>query len=222
MGLDMYLERYPRCNGCTVKQIYNVNELLRYEQDEQAKKYTLEQWAGIEPEQLPSKEVIDALRPYFQTRYYYWDKDHKYPEKYIYEHVGYWRKANEIHDWFVNNIQDGIDDCDYHREVTKEDLERLRDTCKRVLSETKLIPGKIINGYRYENGREYPVEIDGLIVEDPSSCERLLPTTAGFFFGGTDYDEYYIHDLEYTIDICNEVLESTDFEKQMVYYVSSW
>lgn len=29
--------------------------------------------------------------------------------KIIYE-VAYWRKANHIHNWFVQNIQDGIDD----------------------------------------------------------------------------------------------------------------
>ena len=25
--------------------------------------------------------------------------------------VGYWRKANAIHKWFVDNVQDGIDEC---------------------------------------------------------------------------------------------------------------
>ena len=222
MGLDMYLERFPRYKDCTPTEIYYASELLCYEQDEEAqKKYTLEQW-GIEPEKVPPQEIVDGLRPFFHTRYYYWDTEHKYPKKSLYDEVGYWRKANEIHDWFVNNIQDGVDDCDYHREVTKEDLEKLRDTCKKVLSETKLVPGKIINGYRYENGKEYPVEIDGLIVEDASSCKLHLPTTSGFFFGSTDYDEYYIHDLQRTVEICEEVLKYTDFKTQMIFYVSSW
>ena len=30
---------------------------------------------------------------------------------YIDEEVGYWRKANAIHKWFVDNVQDGNDDC---------------------------------------------------------------------------------------------------------------
>ena len=35
--------------------------------------------------------------------------------KYIEEEVGYWRKANQIHRWFVTNIQDGVDNCgDYY------------------------------------------------------------------------------------------------------------
>ena len=31
--------------------------------------------------------------------------------KYIEEEAGYWRKSNHIHRWFVENLQDGIDDC---------------------------------------------------------------------------------------------------------------
>ena len=35
------------------------------------------------------------------------------PERisYIIEEIGYWRKANAIHRWFVENIQDGDDRC---------------------------------------------------------------------------------------------------------------
>ena len=49
--------------------------------------------------------------------------------------VGYWRKANQIHKWFVDNCQDGVDDC---REsyVTREKLETLLALCKETL-ETK-------------------------------------------------------------------------------------
>jgi hypothetical protein len=30
---------------------------------------------------------------------------------YIEEEVMYWRKANQIHNWFVKNVQDGVDEC---------------------------------------------------------------------------------------------------------------
>ena len=49
----------------------------------------------------------------------------------ITEQIGYWRKANHIHKWFVDNVQDGEDNCrDYW--VFEEDLRKLLDTCKRV------------------------------------------------------------------------------------------
>ena len=48
--------------------------------------------------------------------------------------LAYWRKANAIHQWFVNNVQDGTDDCsDY--DVSREKLQELVDTCKAVLAD---------------------------------------------------------------------------------------
>ena len=46
--------------------------------------------------------------------------------------IGYWRKANAIHRWFVENCQDGIDNCATYY-VGYEDLKELRDLCVRVL-----------------------------------------------------------------------------------------
>ena len=50
--------------------------------------------------------------------------------------VAYWRKANAIHGWFVQNIQGGTDDCQKSY-VTKEDLTALLIACKEVLSDPK-------------------------------------------------------------------------------------
>ena len=44
----------------------------------------------------------------------------------------YWRKANAIHGWFVEIVQDGDDDCKEY-EVDREQLETLRDLCKDIL-----------------------------------------------------------------------------------------
>ena len=50
--------------------------------------------------------------------------------------VGYWRKANAIHKWFVDNVQNGEDDCgDY--EVSKEKLKELLDIINQVLANKK-------------------------------------------------------------------------------------
>lgn len=46
--------------------------------------------------------------------------------------VMYWRKANAIHKWFVDNCQGGNDDCgEYY--VSNEKLTDLRETCEEVL-----------------------------------------------------------------------------------------
>jgi hypothetical protein len=89
--------------------------------------------------------------------------------------VGYWRKANQIHNWFVKNVQDGVDECGQH-EVSREQLVTLRDTCQKVL-------------------------------DDNTLAGTLLPTGSGFFFGGTEYDEWYFDNVEHTVQVCNDVLD---------------
>jgi hypothetical protein len=46
--------------------------------------------------------------------------------------AGYWRKANQIHKWFVDNVQGGVDNCAEHL-VTHEELERLLELVSEVL-----------------------------------------------------------------------------------------
>lgn len=53
--------------------------------------------------------------------------------------VGYWRKANQIHAWFVENVQESVDECQ-ESYVSREDLILLRDTCKLVLSKRSKAP----------------------------------------------------------------------------------
>jgi len=52
--------------------------------------------------------------------------------KYVIEEVGYWRKANAIHKWFVDNIQNGKDECQESM-VMPSELEDLLSLCKQVL-----------------------------------------------------------------------------------------
>lgn len=110
------------------------------------------------------------------------------PVKEVKIEAGYWRKANAIHKWFVDNVQGGEDECKPHY-VTREKLVELRDICKQVLEDRKL-------------------------------ATTLLPVQSGFFFGSTEYDDWYYQDIEQTIQIVNDCLElpeSWEFE-----YQSSW
>ena len=51
--------------------------------------------------------------------------------------IGYWRKANAIHKWFVDNVQNGVDDCGEYK-VTKEQLIQLHNACNDVLNNHSL------------------------------------------------------------------------------------
>lgn len=45
--------------------------------------------------------------------------------------VMYWRKANQIHGWFVDHPQNGVDECK-ETDVSHDDLRALLDICKRI------------------------------------------------------------------------------------------
>lgn len=47
--------------------------------------------------------------------------------------VGYWRKANAIHRWFVEKVQGGEDECKEFS-VSREQLQELVDQCKAVIN----------------------------------------------------------------------------------------
>lgn len=61
------------------------------------------------------------------------------------------------------------------------------------------------------------------VLQDHSLAQELLPTQSGFFFGSTDYDEWYYETLEQTAAKLKKlipIIEShTDWD---VYYRASW
>ena len=124
--------------------------------------------------------------------------------------VGYWRKANAIHNWFVKNVQNGKDDCGYYA-VTKNQLNELSKICEVVynsLDDNDMSTIEDEYGYKME------------VYNNVDLAEKLLPTTSGFFFGGTEYTKDYKEDLLATINIC----EDCDFisDDMEILYHSSW
>lgn len=110
------------------------------------------------------------------------------PHIYLEVSVGYWRKQNAIHKWFVDNCQNGEDDCRTSY-VGREQLEELKALCLKVLADHK-------------------------------QADDLLPSQEGFFFGGTDYDEWYFSGIKETIEIVDSALSMPD-EWEFEYH-SSW
>jgi hypothetical protein len=214
MGLDMYLDRALRINGITAQGISALNGYFSWEEyKSKGDKYadcTLEQWCGVNEKDVP-KWAIDAYRSHYITHYSTWDTEHKYGRSSLWEEVGYWRKANAIHKWFVNNVQGYVDDCGYY-EVSREQLEDLLDTCIQVRDASMMKHGWVNNGQRFENGMWCPIFEEGEVIVDTTVAEALLPTQSGFFFGGTDYDQWYMEDIMDTIEIITKVLETTDFD----------
>ena len=77
----------------------------------------------------------EAIRKLFPELAVFKDRDN--PLESLTIEVGYWRKANHIHKWFVDNCQDGRDDCG-HYHVSCEQLKDLRDRVQRVIDWNRL------------------------------------------------------------------------------------
>lgn len=194
MGLDMYLFKTPRYKDVPVQTVNDLENIFWSNDIAKAN--------DIVELQIPAnitKECVDFFISYYKEN------------GSLFQEVGYWRKANHIHKWFVDHVQNGEDDCDIHEEVTKELLLNLLSTCQKVLKGS----------------------YDEHIVGDTQFCEikkvrtmneetELLPRTSGFFFGGTAYDEDYYLGIKDTIEIIISIFENTDFEKEAIYYQSSW
>lgn len=134
-----------------------------------------------------------GLDMYLDAKYYVWfDEKNKIKVegviglksdklKYLIQEVAYWRKVNHIHKWFVDNVQDGVDDCGRYT-VTRKQLNDLLQLCKDVIKSDK------------EKYMKSP----------------LLPTKSGFFFGAVEYDDWYFKSIEMTIEYLTEALKLPD------------
>lgn len=134
--------------------------------------------------------------------------------------VGYWRKANHIHNWFVQNVQGGEDECKPH-DVSREQLEELRTVCLRILAlQTEpmtITYGEIGPDHRITEKTE---EGRTLTRRAAAEADKVLPTAAGFFFGSTAYDEWFLRDTEETVKIIDRVLDMPP--RWYFVYQSSW
>lgn len=161
--------------------------------------------------------------------------------------VAYWRKANMIHRWFVNNVCDGEDDCrEYY--VNLEDIKNLLGICKNILRIVRgakmFVPEDQKEGYlkQHPNGKltmtlkntsykffneSSEIWWFSLPKEIEDKVKDLLPTVSGFFFGSTTYGGSYLYDIALTVEVFNQILkEDKEFRKKKIFpdyeYRASW
>lgn len=98
----------------------------------------------------------------------------------------YWRKANQIHNWFVKFYCN--DDHDFNMVakadrpfVDRQGIASLIEACETAITERDLAP-------------------------------NVLPTRSGFFFGGTEYDEWYYDELKRTKKELSALMTDPSFD----------
>lgn len=112
MGLDMHLYSFPRIEGMNLDEIRSADIHL----------------SELEVEKGAIYEKIKDYIKRFEELDFSWCC--------IRAEIATWRKANQIHHWFVETVQNGKDDmCSY--EVSKENLQDLYTSCVNVLLKRK-------------------------------------------------------------------------------------
>lgn len=115
--------------------------------------------------------------------------------------VGYFRKVNLLLPYF-----NYIDNCTY-QEVTLEDVDDLLNKCETILKMAEEAK-ETLEGYCKADWKAY--------------AEENLPTTSGFFFGGTEYDDYYLADVKEVAETFTTIHDTTDWEKDIVEMFCWW
>lgn len=200
MGLDMYLEAertYAGEDATNVRALISMNPHLRGGPDEGG--WYVPRWDFIEGSIAEADTLLAAcgLTPLVGAdTTSLWVRNGENREAKVAVNVAYWRKANAVHQWFVENVQGGTDDCGRY-EVHPEALAALRGACEAAVA-------------AYEAG-------------DRGAAAQILPPTSGFFFGSTEVDEWYVGDLRHTIaEIDHIVRAAIEVGGITFYYQSSW
>ena len=97
--------------------------------------------------------------------------------------AAYWRKANAIHKWFVDTVQDGNDDCGYY-EVSRDQLKELLVLVEEVLADPDSAPNKLPTTKGFFFGS---VEYGDWFFEDLRNTKTMLtdcldPKWKGWYF----------------------------------------
>ena len=91
--------------------------------------------------------------------------------------VGYWRKSNHIHKWFVDNCQDGVDECQ-EAVVYQGDIETLLAVCIDVFINRDDVEEKLPteDGFFF-GATEYDEEYFSDVKDTIDILNKVLATT---------------------------------------------
>ena len=151
------------------------------------------------------------------------------------QEVGYWRKANAIHGWFVRELANGVDECQ-EIVVPKIKMMELQALCLTALIKRSQDPTPLEETESPKSSKSVPVDGQemgewlmeqmkmettlALLEKEFEDTSDPLRPVAGFFFGGTEKDQYYYQDLMETAEIIRAALE--EYPDGEFIYQASW
>jgi hypothetical protein len=140
--------------------------------------------------------------------------------------IGYFRKVNCLLPFF------GYEgNCEY-LEIEKCQIEDLIETAKELLDNYETFKQDLLKlNCDYEKANETSNEEDKKQIEEKLDllwkafeelADKKLPTCDGFYFGDTEYRDWYIEDLLEIVEDFTKILEETDFDTEQVLMYCWW
>lgn len=196
MGLDMFFESKKVLSNKIKKESDLIQTLNDFPFTENEKQYLYDssgvyiaEWCNLELYNLIKDIKLSGQQGHIKKIRLV--TKNVIPEWEIITESFYWRKENAIHKWFVDNIQDGVDDCGSYP-------------------------------VSYQQLQDFIAALDK-VLENKGNAANIMPTQGGFFFGGTEYDEWYYDGLKRTRKAFNRILKSKSFFSNWEsFYWSSW
>lgn len=182
MGLDMYLNRVPKCES--IEELNKLNDRI---DEAYANGNLAAELTKIRKEKDRIYDIPFKIEGWCDVEQWKSDKENWGHPICLGIRIAYWRKFNALHAWMVKNVQNDEDDCGEYI-VTEEHLKKLQGDLSSITEE---------------------------------NAKDVLPVKPGFFFGGTDYDEWYWKEVESLKCTINHLIDQQEREFMYV-YSSSW
>lgn len=215
MGLDIFFHKAKNVRKSSFEPIKSVSEYNKLDNENAVKSFNkfkektlaeMKPLSGDEYKEYYDKLFGERMADFTQYGFKYAkmrDSLHTYDEvveffdnflkSYYSENFVNFRKINFLYAYFSDRLES--ESC----VVFKADLEDIIERCHKVLACRVAFGNKSIE-----------------------LAKVLLPTCDGFFFGGTEYDEYYFYDVIYVRDKLKEFLDDFDEEHDIFYVIMDW
>ena len=217
MACIVYLIRAPRYEGISLEQIRLIESYLRWRKQckigSQYASSSFEEWGGHSLKELPPLEVIKYFKPFFDRKRIDDDDDINGYKCYgIFEQVARFPKASQFLNWIMRNVVRGDSiPFDGTYEVTREQLEQLLEACNQArrygITYTQTIEHN-------DNYKEHVYEVNEPI------ARAFLPILEreGHLMFPYKYETLYAEQVITAIRVLNEILTTTNFETQTIYF----
>ena len=227
MGFECGFYKMPRFKNVTGNQVAILSSYFRW-QDYYQDKFTFEQYRGHSESESPDekaeenqilkdKEAIDFYRPLMH--------DTGYGSIGLIDTVDFWCSiGRRFNDWFIEHCNDGVDDCKLHNEFTKDLMIDALKYVQKYLDENHMQEWNVVNAFREneETGEKTIIPLDGIEIENEDGLIKRIYSEYDTIFYNPGFDDEEYNAYSRLKDVLINMIINTDFEKEMVYYFTSW